>query len=183
MAERSPDPVRVQIKPLTAQAFAPYGEVLERKKLVYPEAEEGRVAMELLSFQYRPDARILDQMAIHFSYNQTFIPVQGSLILVVAPPPRSRAGGPAAYELDYDKVAAFHVDPGRAAFIHKGTWHNALTLAAECAFINVTRKNAGEGNSPAGEMRGRIEQAHAVRSYVEFVDMKKRDNRVIELEV
>ena len=79
--------IKVKIKPLTAEAFAPYGTVLERKKLVYPEVEEGRVAMEMLSFQYRPNARIMDQMAIHFSYNQTFIPVQGSLILVVAPPP------------------------------------------------------------------------------------------------
>ena len=80
--------IKVKIKPLTAEAFAPYGTVLERKKLVYPEVEEGKVAMEMLSFQYRPNARIMDQMAIHFSYNQTFIPVQGSLILVVAPPPR-----------------------------------------------------------------------------------------------
>lgn len=178
-----PENVKVKIKPLTAEAFAPYGEVLERKKLVYPEADEGRVALELLSFQYRPNARLMDQMAIHFSYNQTFIPVQGALILVVAPPPHSRAGGPAEYELDYDKVAAFNVDPGQAAFIYKGTWHNALTLGKECSFINVTRKNAGEGNSPAGEMQGKIEHAHAVRAYVEFVDMKKRDNRMIELEV
>ena len=47
----------------------------------------------------------------------------------------------------------------------------------------MTRKNEGEGISPAGEMEGKIEQAHAVRSYVEFVDMKQRDGRVIELEV
>ncbi len=77
----------------------------------------------------------------------------------------------------------FNVDPGQAAFIYKGTWHNALTLGKECLFINVTRKNGGEGTSPAGEMEGRIEQAHSVRSYVEFVDMKKRDGWVIELEV
>lgn len=175
--------VKVKIKPLTVEAFAPYGKVLEQKKLIYPEVEEGRVAMEMLSFQYRPNARIMDQMAIHFSYNQTFIPVQGSLILVVAPPPDSREGGPEEYAFDYDNVAAFNVDPGQAAFIYKGTWHNALTLGQECSFINVTRKNAGEGISPAGEMEGKIEQAHAVRSYVEFVDMKKRDGRVIELEV
>ena len=175
--------VKVKIKPLTSEAFQAYGEVLERKKLIYPETEEGKVAMELLSFYYRPNAKIMDQMAIHFSYNQTFIPVQGSLILVVAPPPSNRDGGPEAYELDYDKVAAFNVDAGQAAFIYKGTWHNALTLGTECSFINITRKNEGEGSSPAGEMEGKIEQAHAVRSYVEFVDMKKRDGRVIELEV
>jgi len=177
------DRVKVRIRPLTSEAFMPYGNVLERKTLVYPDVEEGKVAIEMLSFQYRPDARILDQMAIHFSYNQTFIPVHGSLILVVAPPPDNPEDGPARYGLDYSEVAAFNVDPGQAAFIFKGTWHNALTLAKECSFINVTRKNEGEGNSPAGEMEGKIEIAHAVRSYVEYVDMKKRDNRVIELEI
>ena len=88
------DRVKVRIRPLTSEAFMPYGNVLERKTLVYPDAEEGKVAMEMLSFQYRPDARILAQMAIHFSYNQTFIPVQGSLILVVAPPPHNPEDGP-----------------------------------------------------------------------------------------
>lgn len=75
------------------------------------------------------------------------------------------------------------LDPGQVAFIDKGTWHNIVTLANECTFINVARKNTGEGNSPAGELEGRIELANAVRPYVEFVDLKKRDNRVIELEL
>ena len=59
--------VKVKIRPLTSEAFQAYGEVLERKKLIYPETEEGKVAMELLSFYYRPNAKIMDQMAIHFS--------------------------------------------------------------------------------------------------------------------
>ncbi len=175
--------VNVKIQPLNAETFRPYGEVLEPKKLIYPECEEGRVAMELLQMKYRPNSKRTEQMAIHFSYNQTFIPVQGSLILLVAPPPSSRTGGPQHYELDYDKFAAFMVEPGQAAFIYKGTWHNVLTLGTECSFINVTRKNKGEGTSPAAELEGRIERANAVRGYVEFVDMKKRDDRVIELEI
>jgi hypothetical protein len=102
---------------------------------------------------------------------------------VVAPPPRNRDSGPEKYEVEYEKIAAFVLDPGQVAFIDKGTWHNILTLANECTFINVTRKNTGEGNSPAGELEGRIELANAVRPYVEYVDLKKRDNRVIELAV
>jgi ureidoglycolate hydrolase len=175
--------LKVKLQPLTAEAFRPYGEVLESKKLIYPEAEEGRVAMELLRFKYRPNAKRMEQMAIHFSYNQTFIPVQGSMVLIVAPPPSNREAGPKEYELDYDKLAAFMVEPGQAAFIYKGTWHNAITLGTECTFINVTRKNTGEGTSPAEELEGRIERASAIRPYVEHVDMKKRDGRVIELEV
>jgi len=177
------DALRVKIQPLTAELFRPYGEVLKPKQLIYPETEEGRVAMELLSIKYRPNAKKMDQLAIHFSYNQTFIPVQGSLVLIVAPPPRNREAGPSGYELDYEKVAAFMVDPGQAAFIYKGTWHNAITLGSECTFLNVTRKNQGEGTSPEDELQGKIERISTIRPYVEYVDLKKRDNRVIELEV
>jgi ureidoglycolate hydrolase len=177
------DTLRVKIQPLTAELFRPYGEVLKPKQLIYPETEEGRVAMELLAIKYRPNAKKMDQLAIHFSYNQTFIPVQGSLVLIVAPPPRNREAGPSKYELDYEKVAAFMVDPGQAAFIYKGTWHNAVTLGSECTFINVTRKNQGEGTSPEDELQGKIERISTIRPYVEYVDLKKRDNRVIELEV
>ena len=177
------DTLKVKIQPLTAELFRPYGEVLKPKQLIYPETEEGRVAMELLAMKYRPNAKKMDQLAIHFSYNQTFIPVQGALVLIVAPPPRNREAGPSGYELDYEKVAAFMVDPGQAAFIYKGTWHNALTLGSECTFINVTRKNQGEGTSPEDELQGKIERISTIRPYVEYIDLKKRDNRVIELEV
>jgi ureidoglycolate hydrolase len=177
------DTLKVKIQPLTAELFRPYGEVLKPKQLIYPETEEGRVAMELLAIKYRPNAKKMDQLAIHFSYNQTFIPVQGSLVLIVAPPPRNREAGPSKYELDYEKIAAFLVDPGQAAFIYKGTWHNAVTLGSECTFINVTRKNQGEGTSPEDELQGKIERISTIRPYVEYVDLKKRDNRVIELEV
>jgi len=177
------DALRVKIQPLTAELFRPYGEVLKPKQLIYPETEEGRVAMEMLAIKYRPNAKKMDQLAIHFSYNQTFIPVQGSLVLIVAPPPRNREAGPSGYELDYEKIAAFMVDPGQAAFIYKGTWHNAITLGSECTFLNVTRKNQGEGTSPEDELQGKIERISTIRPYVEYVDLKKRDNRVIELEV
>ena len=177
------DTLKVKIQPLTAELFRPYGEVLKPKQLIYPETEEGRVAMELLAMKYRPNAKKMDQLAIHFSYNQTFIPVQGALVLIVAPPPRNREAGPSGYELDYEKVAAFMVDPGQAAFIYKGTWHNAITLGSECTFINVTRKNQGEGTSPEDELQGKIERISTIRPYVEYIDLKKRDNRVIELEV
>jgi ureidoglycolate hydrolase len=72
--------LKVKIQPLTAELFRPYGEVLKPKQLIYPETEEGRVAMEMLAIKYRPNAKKMDQLAIHFSYNQTFIPVQGSLV-------------------------------------------------------------------------------------------------------
>lgn len=176
--------IKVKVQPLSAEAFRPYGQMLESKRPIFPEVEpgEGRVAIELLRLKPRPNATRTEQLAIHFSYNQTFIPVQGSMVLIVAPPPRDRGAGSDAYELDYERVAAFVVEAGQGAFIDKGTWHNAVALGTGCTFINVTRKNPGEGTTQIEGLEGRIEPVRATRPYVGFVDVGKRDHRVIELE-
>jgi ureidoglycolate hydrolase len=174
--------VKIKIQPLTAAAFQPYGKVLERGELIYPESEEGRVAMELLRTKHRPNGRRTEQLAVHFTYNQTFIPVQGSMALIVAPPPTDREADPSTYDFDYDQTAAFLVEPGQVAFIEKGVWHNAVSMGAECTFINVTRKNAREGTTDEN-LDGRIERVSAKRPYVGFIDLKKRYNRILELEL
>ena len=179
--------IPVRVKPLDAKEFEPYGRVIEDDVLGFPETEEGRIGVEKLRILYRPEARHLEQLAIHFSYSQIFAPMTASMILVVAPPPLNRdegeLKGPNAYELDYKKLAAFTIEPGQAVLIDKGTYHNAITLAPECHFLNVTRKNEGEGRSLAEELEGRIEAAHAARSYVEFGDVGERDGCAIQLEI
>jgi hypothetical protein len=67
-----PDMIPVKIRPLSGEAFRRYGQVLERGGLVYPDTDDGRVAMEMLQVRRRPDANQIAQLAIHFSYNQTF---------------------------------------------------------------------------------------------------------------
>jgi hypothetical protein len=69
-----PDMIPVKIKPLSGEAFRPYGQVLERGALVYPDTDEGRVAMEMLQVRRRPDAHQIAQLAIHFSYRSYWIP-------------------------------------------------------------------------------------------------------------
>jgi ureidoglycolate hydrolase len=178
------EPVRIKLEPLNAEAFAPYGQVLESKQPIFPEVEpgEGRVAMEIIKAKRPANARRLEQLAIHFSYNQTFIPLHGALVLVVAPAPSNRSAGQEKYEVNYSKLKAFLVEVGQAAFIDKGVWHNAITPGTECTFINVTRKNPGEGTTQSIEP-GRVEEVPKTRPYVEFVDLKKRDGRFIELEL
>lgn len=177
-------PIRLKIQPLTTEAFAPYGLMLDAKRPVFPEVEpgEGRVAIELLTLKRPSNPRRIGMMATHFSYNQTFIPVRGTMALVVAPPPRNRAAGHENYEIDYERVAAFFVEPGQAALIEKGTWHYAVALGAECEFINVTRKNPGEGASRI-EDGMRMEEIPAMRPYVEVLDFRRRDKRVLEIHV
>lgn len=174
--------VKLKVRPLSAEAFCPYGQVLERGQLLYPEVEEGRVAMELLRTRHRPDSRQTAQLAVHFTYNQTFIPVQGSMILIVAPPPMDREADPSTYDFNFDQAAAFLVEPGQVAFIDKGVWHNVVALGRECTFINVTRKDALEA---ATEERndGRIDQISAKRPYVGYIDLAARYHRVLDLEL
>jgi ureidoglycolate hydrolase len=181
MAEQT---IRLKVRPLTADAFRPYGQMLESKQPIFPEVEpgEGRVAMELLKLKRPANPRRISMMATHFSYNQTFIPVRGTMALIVAPPPRNRDAGQENYDLDYDRAAAFFVEPGQAAFIEKGTWHSAVALGAECEFINITRKDPGEGTSRV-DAELRMDKIPEMRPYVEVMDFRERDKRVIELEV
>lgn len=176
--------IKLKIVPITVAAFTPYGRMLETKQPIFPEVEpgEGRVAIELLRLKRPTNPRRISMMATHFSYNQTFIPVRGTMALVVAPAPRNREDGHDSYEVDYTRLAAFFVEPGQAAFIDKGVWHYAVALGAECEFINVTRKNPGEGTSRIDEEM-RIDKIPSMRPYVEVLDFHKRDHRVIELEV
>jgi ureidoglycolate hydrolase len=176
--------VHIKVQPLTSEAFRPYGHMLENKQPLFPEVEqgEGRVAIELLQFKRPVNPRRISMMATHFSYNQTFIPVRGTMALIVAPAPRNRSDGHERYEIDYDRLAAFFVEPGQAAFIEKGVWHYAVALGQECEFINVTRKNPGEGTSRLDDEM-RMDKIPSMRPYVEVLDFRQRDRRVIELEV
>jgi ureidoglycolate hydrolase len=178
------DVIKVKLRPLTPETFRPYGSVLEGKQPVFPEVEagEGRIAIELLTMKRPVNPRRLSQMAIHFSYNQTFIPVRGPMALIVAPPPRNREAGHDRFEISYEELSAFVLEPGQAAFIEKGVWHNALAIGAECQFINVTRKNPGEGTTNLETEVGTA-KAPSARPYIEFLDLEKRDRRIIELEL
>ena len=73
-------------------------------------------------------------------------------------------------------------DQPPVAFIEKGVWHNVVSMGAECAFINVTRKDDQEGETEERN-DGRIEQISAVRPYVGYIDLKERYNRILELEL
>jgi ureidoglycolate hydrolase len=173
--------IPVKIRPLSGEAFRPYGQVLERGVLIYPDTDDGRVALEMLRVRRRPHPNQIAQLAIHFSYNQTFIPVQGSLILVVAPAPDRQDADPSTSAFAYDQAAAFVVEPGQVAFIEKGVWHSLVPVGAECTFVNVTRKNAQEPTTEEGN-EARMERMHAARPYVEYVDLEARDHRVLALE-
>jgi len=176
----APELVNIKVEPLTEEAIKPYGHMLQPKNPIFPEVEpgEGRVAIELLRFKSNDaDPIRIKHMAIHFSYNQTFVPLKGSMILIVAPAPPKVGKSEAEYPVDYSMVKAFLLPPGQGAFIEKGVWHSgAVYPGTECEWLNVTRKNPGEKSSDQFSNP-------AQRGYVEFIDIAKRDNKVIQIEL
>ena len=85
------DSVKVKIQPL-AVCDLPYAQMLADKHPVFPEVEpgQGRVALEMRTLKHWAKEMRIEQMAIHFSYNQTYVALKGVMVLVVAPPPRNR---------------------------------------------------------------------------------------------
>jgi ureidoglycolate hydrolase len=117
----------------------------------------------------------IHQLNLHFSYRQAFIPVHGSLILMVAPPPHNTGAGREGYDLDYERTAAFYIEPGQAADVARGVWHTLFNLGGtpgqETLFVNVTRKFPDEGP----------EHPNHIADDVEWFDTLKRDNKILEL--
>ncbi len=172
--------IKVKVQPLNSEAFRPYGQVLESRHPLYPDVEGGQSSIVMLRLQQR--SKRIDMLAFHFSYNQTFIPVQGAMVLIVTPPPRNREADPAAYEVDYEHVAAFVLEPGQAVLIDKGTGHNVISLDPDCVAISVTKNHGAGINQLLAVVEGRAGQLQSTAA-VEYVHFGKRDQRLIELEV
>ncbi|WP_170430078.1 ureidoglycolate lyase [Ruegeria arenilitoris] len=142
---------RIVAAPLTADAFAPFGDVLE----VAGEADriinqgqcgryhdragldfsDGRAGISLFNANPRSLPYRLDMVECHPDGSQAFIPMtQHSFLVIVAPDVDARPGKP----------LAFVTAPGQAVNYHRGTWHGVLTpLHAPGLFAVVDR--IGEG--------------------------------------
>ncbi|MBM3620187.1 MAG: ureidoglycolate hydrolase [Alphaproteobacteria bacterium] len=124
--------MRLRARPLTPEAFAPYGEVLT------PPREPGRAYFEDALTNGRPGARpsfslshrvALEQPVLHsdlferheFS-SQTFVPLDVSRWLIVVCP-HATTGGP-----DATKAVAFVAGASQGVTYRANTWHHGLTV-------------------------------------------------------
>ncbi|WP_195821196.1 ureidoglycolate lyase [Roseobacter sp. MH60115] len=138
----------IRCVPLTAEAFAPYGDVLDcsgtpdkminaglcgryhdRARLDF--GEGARAGISLFHAEPRALPYTLDLMERHPEGSQAFIPMTDQPFLVtVAPDAGGKPGAP----------RAFLTAPHQAINFHKGTWHGVLTpLAAPGIFAVVDR--------------------------------------------
>jgi len=124
--------MRIVAEPLTPEAFAPFGDVLQ------PPVRAGRTYFDAGLANGRPDARPsislsritpLDRLPLratmlerHEHSSQSFVPiVVGRWLVIVAPP--APDGGP-----DATRARAFVAGPGQGITYHMGTWHHGMTV-------------------------------------------------------
>lgn len=143
---------QIRVEPLTADVFAPFGDVLDctgtADKIInqglcgrfHDRAEidfsDGKAGISLFNAQPRSLPYTLDMMERHPDGSQAFIPMTEHPFLVVV---AHDAGGKPA------TPRAFTTTPGQAINYHKNIWHGVLTpLHAPGLFAVVDRIGAGD---------------------------------------
>jgi ureidoglycolate lyase len=141
-------------EPLTAEAFAPFGEVIEASDRVeqiainygyttrfndlaqIDVADAGGHAIVSL-FRARPlDPPLLKTFERHPLGSQSFTPLQGRPFLAAVAP---------AGEFDPAAIRVFRAAPGQGVNYRKGVWHHfLLPLEAESDFLVVDRAGPGD---------------------------------------
>ena len=123
----------LQLRPLTAEAFAPYGDVVEPPELggqhglssslgsPSPGSEDAGTSARL-SFSNKPPSvlpLVATEMERHPWSSQTFVPVDVSRWVVMVAPDLGGRPNP-------DRLCAFVVRGDQAVNYHVGTWHHPL---------------------------------------------------------
>lgn len=142
---------RLVARPITAEAFAPFGDLLDTSgapdRLINEglcgrfhdrarlEFEGGRAGVSLFLAEPRPLPYRFDLVERHPEGSQCFVPMTGAAFLViVAPDEGGRPGAP----------LAFVTRPGQAVNYHRGTWHGVLApLSAPGLFAVIDRIGPG----------------------------------------
>ncbi|KCV82033.1 ureidoglycolate hydrolase [Actibacterium atlanticum] len=134
-------------KPLTIEAFAPFGDILdcagEADKIINQGkcgrfhdraaldfGADGRAGISLFNAEPRPLPYELDMVERHPDGSQAFIPMHQNPWLVIVAEPGDTPG----------QIHAFIAGTGQGVNFHKGTWHGVLTpLHAPGLFAVVDR--------------------------------------------
>ena len=140
--------------PLTAEAFAPYGDVIEASEQAQAMAinygqttrfhdlaridvadEDGHAITSI--FRGRPlDPPVLKIVERHPLGSQAFVPLSGRPYLVAVAPPG---------DFDPAKLTVFRATAGQGVNYAKGVWHHyLLPLEAESDFLVIDREGPGE---------------------------------------
>jgi len=146
--------IRLRTEPLTPQAFAPFGDVLQATgtpdRLInngycgrwHDMAQldfgpGGRAGLNLFKAQPRSLPYVLNLLERHPEGSQAFVPMYETTWLVTV---AEDAGGTPV------NLRAFLVAPGQAINLHRGTWHGVLTPLAEPGLFAVIDRIGSTAN-------------------------------------
>ena len=143
----------MKVRPLTAAAFAPFGDVIEAGS-VAPKSinqglcdrfndlatldfdAEGRAGISIFEAEGRTLPYQLDMVERHPLGSQAFLPLSADPFLVIVAP--DEGGVP-------DQPVAFLTTPGQGVNYHRNIWHGVLTpLGGKRLFAVVDRIGPGE---------------------------------------
>jgi len=145
----------ISIQPLNAQAFAPFGDVIELSDTPSMMINRGNCArfhdLASLSFIEGGEAGIslfeakpyslphsLDLVERHPLGSQAFLPMQNlPFLVIVAPDEDGKPGEP----------LAFATNGKQGVNYHRNTWHGVLTPVSEPALFAVVDRIGGQGNN------------------------------------
>jgi ureidoglycolate lyase len=109
--------IKLKVEPMTREAFAPFGVLLDTRGVVTIDVGDGMTSMTGATSEWRPFT--FNFMARHLRTMQVFSPLASSrAVIAVAPPsiePKPRI----------DQIRAFITDGRLPYAYHKGTWHTA----------------------------------------------------------
>lgn len=138
-------------EPLTAEAFAPFGSVIEASdeavkldineghavrydRLAEADVGDGAAAISL--FRARPLAElVLRTFERHPLGSQTFVPLSGGPYLVAVAP---------AGDFELGGVRLFRAEGHQGVHYRKGVWHHFLLVLEESDFLVVDRAGPGD---------------------------------------
>jgi len=140
-------------EPLTAEAFAPFGSVIQASeeavqldinqghairydRLAEIDVGDGGGAGAISLFRARPlaepELRVFER---HPLGSQTFVPLSGRPYLVAVAP-----AGP----FDPSKIRLFHAEGHQGVHYRKGVWHHFLLVLEESDFLVIDRAGPGD---------------------------------------
>ena len=145
----------ITLQPLTADAFAPFGDVLEATgepdkiinagqcgrfhdlaKLDFT-GEDARPGISLFRSKARALPYTLDMVERHPLGSQAFIPMSADPFMVITAPDEDGMPG---------EPVAFLTSPGQGVNYHRNTWHGVLTPLVDDALFAVVDRIGDGGN-------------------------------------
>jgi len=144
--------IALPVAPLTSAAFAPWGDVIEKRgapdrlinqgmcgrfdDLARLDFDDGRAGLSLFDAEARRLPHVVDMVERHPKGSQAFIPVSGVPFLVIV---ADDAGGVPV------GLRAFITAPGQSVNLLRGIWHGVLApLESSGQFVVLDRIGDGD---------------------------------------